>query len=89
MRVHVRRLAASSLLLSAALVAACDDDEPTGNGRPPQVLGVQATATGPTSVRVTFNSRPGDNSFIIQRAEGAGKARLPLGEGLDAHGRWP
>lgn len=72
MRVHVRRLAASSLLLSAALVAACDDDEPTGNGRPPQVLGVQATATGPTSVRVTFNSRPGDNSFIIQRAEGAG-----------------
>jgi hypothetical protein len=74
MRVYVRRLAASSLLLSAALVAACDDDEPTGNGTPPQVLGVQATAIGPTTIRVTFNSRAGDNSFVIQRAEGTASA---------------
>ena len=71
MRVTGRRLAATALLFSAALLAACDDDEPTGNGKPPQVLGVQVSATGPTSIRVTFNSRAGDNSFVIQRAEGA------------------
>ena len=71
MPVNVRRLAATSMLLSAVLVTACDDDEPTGNGRPPQVLGVQVTAIDPTSVRVTFNSRAGDNSFFVQRAEGA------------------
>src|SRR5688500_17905603 len=71
MRVFRRRLAATTLLLTAGLFAACDDDEPTGNGKPPQILGVQATATGPTAVRVTFNSRAGDNSFIIERAQGA------------------
>jgi hypothetical protein len=72
MRITVRSFAASSLLLAGVLsAAACDDDDPTGNGKPPQLLGVQATANGPTSVRVTFNSRAGDNSFIIQRAEGA------------------
>jgi hypothetical protein len=66
-----RRLAATTLLLTAGLFAACDDDDPTGTGKPPQILGVQATATGPTAVRVTFNSRAGDNSFVIERAQGA------------------
>lgn len=71
MRALGRRLAATSLLFSAGFLAACDDDEPTGTGRPPQVLGVQATATSPTTVRVTFHSRAGDNSFIVERAQGA------------------
>ena len=71
MRLTGRRIAATSLLLSAAMLGACDDDEPTGNGKPPQLLGVQAAATGPTTVRVSFNSRAGDNSFIIERAQGA------------------
>ena len=71
MRLTGRRIAATSLLLSAAMFSACDDDEPTGNGKPPQLLGVQAAATGPTTVRVSFNSRAGDNSFIIERAQGA------------------
>ena len=80
MRVFGRRLAATSLLLSAAVLAACDDDEPTGNGKPPQILGVQATATGPTTVRVSFNSRAGDNSFIIERAQGAASTTFsPVG----------
>ena len=74
MRVLGRRLAATSLLLSAAVVSACSDDDPTGSDKPPQVLGVQATATGPTSVRVTFNSRSGDNSFVIERAPGGASA---------------
>ena len=71
MRLTGRRIAATSLLLSAAMFSACDDDEPTGNGKPPQLLGVQAAATGPTTVRVSFNSRAGDHSFIIERAQGA------------------
>jgi len=71
MRVLGRKHAATALLLSTAILAACDDDDPTGTSKPPQVLGVQATATGPTAVRVTFNSRSGDNSFIIERAQGA------------------
>jgi len=80
MRALGRRLAATTLLLSTTLVAACDDDEPTGNGKPSQVLGVQATATGPTTVRVTFNSRSGDNSFIIERAQGASSTTFsPIG----------
>ena len=74
MRVLGRRLAATSLLLSAAMVSACSDDDPTGSDKPPQILGVQATATGPTSVRVTFNSRSGDNSFVIERAPGGASA---------------
>src|SRR5688572_16736230 len=80
MRIPGRRIAATSLLLSAAMFSACDDDEPTGNGKPPQVLGVQAAATGPTTVRVSFNSRAGDNSFIIERAQGAtGTSFAPAG----------
>src|SRR5688572_9208331 len=89
MSIPGRRFAATSLLLSAVLFAACDDDEPTGNGKPPQLLGVQATATGPTSVKVTFSSRAGDNSFVIERAQGtsspsfsqAGTAQAPATPG--------
>jgi hypothetical protein len=71
MRIPGHKLAATSLLMAAVFLTACDDDDPTGSGKPPQILGVQATANGPTSVRVTFNSRAGDNSFIVERAEGA------------------
>ena len=67
------RFALSGLVLAAALFAACSDDGTTEpNVNPP--LGLAVTATGATTARVTFNSLAGDNSFIIERAEGAGGA---------------
>jgi hypothetical protein len=65
----------SALMLAAATIAlaACDDDDPTENTVPP-VLGAQAApnpAAATSSIIVTFQSRAGDNSYNIERAEGA------------------
>ena len=66
----------SALMLAAAMcaLAGCSsDDNPTDN-TVPIVLGAQAapSSTAPTtSIVVTFQSRAGDNSFNIERAEGA------------------
>ena len=65
------RLARCCLLLAAAALAACgDDDDPTGTSINPP-LGLSVTPTGATTARVTFNSAAGDNSYVIERAEGA------------------
>jgi len=59
--------------MAAITVAACNDDNPTDN-TVPVVVGVQAApnpAATTSSVIVTFQSRAGDNSFNIERAEGA------------------
>lgn len=62
------------LALGATLIlAACGDDDPgTGpdnNPNPP--LALQAEALGVTTIRVQFQSTAGDNSYVVERAEGA------------------
>jgi hypothetical protein len=63
-----------ALALATFALAACgNDDDPTENTVPP-VLGVQATpntAAPTSSIVVTFQSRAGDNSYNIERAQGA------------------
>ena len=60
----------SALAMATFALAACsNDDNPTENTVPP-IIGVQATPSV-TSVVVTFQSRSGDNSYNIERAEGA------------------
>jgi hypothetical protein len=68
-----RELSAFTLAIATCALAACSDDDPTENTVPP-VLGAQATpnpAASTSSIIVTFQSRAGDNSFNIERAEGA------------------
>lgn len=59
-------------LLALALVGlvACSKDDPTAPTVDPP-LGLQLTATGSSSIRVTFNGRAADDSYTIERAEGA------------------
>jgi hypothetical protein len=68
-----RRLSALTFALAAITVAACNDDNGTDN-TVPVLVGVQAApnpAATTSSVIVTFQSRSGDNSFNIERVEGA------------------
>src|SRR5262245_34960977 len=62
----------ASRLFSVALLGllACSDDDPTAPTIDPPP-GLQATATGSSSVRITFNGRAADDSYTIERAEGA------------------
>lgn len=62
-------------LLALALVGlvACSKDDPTAPTVDPP-LGLQLTATGSSSIRVTFNGRAADDSYTIERAEGASGA---------------
>ena len=73
MRFPQRRLSALTLAIAAIAVAACNDDNnPTAN-TVPVLVGVQASpnpAATTSSVIVTFQSRAGDNSYNIERAEG-------------------
>src|SRR5918993_178183 len=67
-----RRLSAMTLAMATFALAGCDDDDPTENTVPP-VLGAQASpnpAASTTSIIVRFQSRAGDNSFNVERAEG-------------------
>ena len=68
-----RKLSALTLAMATFAIAACNDDDPTENSVPP-VLGASATPN-PTattsSILVKFQSRAGDNSYNIERAEGA------------------
>ena len=65
-----RRFAALAAVLTLGFAAACGDDGPTAPNATP-VLGVTVTAINSSSTRVTFTSRAGDNSYNIERAEGA------------------
>lgn len=58
---------------AAVLLAACggDDDPGTGPGNPNPPLGLQTEALGVSTIRVQFQSTAGDNSYIVERAEGA------------------
>ena len=52
------------------LLACSNDDDPTAPTVDPP-LGLQLTATGSSSVRIAFNGRAIDDSYTIERAEGA------------------
>ncbi|HEY8164142.1 MAG TPA: fibronectin type III domain-containing protein [Gemmatimonadaceae bacterium] len=58
-------LAAAALMLAAA----CSDN--TGPSAPNPILGLSPTATSSSSIQLTFNSTSGDQSYDIERAEGA------------------
>lgn len=64
-----RRMMTAGLAVMSLVAAACGSDS-TGPTPPQPVLGVTATARGSTSIRVTFNSVAGDDSYEIQRVEG-------------------
>ena len=67
-----RRLAVAGV--SLAVVTACGSDNttnPVAKTVDP-LIGVSATAMSSTSIKVSFNSRTGDQSFSIERAEGTG-----------------
>lgn len=55
------------------VVGACGSDS-TGPAAPQPILGLNVTPKGATSVQLTFNSVAGDDSYTIERAEGAGGA---------------
>lgn len=68
-------------LFTMIAFSACgdDDDGPAGPSRPNAPFGVVATATGSTTIRVTFNSASGVNNYSIERAEGAAGAFAQAG----------
>src|SRR4030095_12473016 len=71
MFLSARKLSALTLATATFALAACSsDDNPTENTVPP-VLGVQATAASTSSIVCTCQSRTGDNSYNIERAQGA------------------
>src|SRR5687767_1691716 len=68
-----RKLSATMMAMATFALVACSDDDPTENTVPP-VLGVQAAANPAattSSIIVSFQSRAGDNSYNVERAEGA------------------
>jgi hypothetical protein len=65
------RLITSVFALTLIGLAACgDDDDPTAPTLDPP-LGLQVTATGSGSTRITFNGRALDDSYTLERAEGS------------------
>jgi hypothetical protein len=67
----LRRFAAVSTITVLGLAAACGgDDGPTAPSATP-VIGVTTEAMSSSSVKISFTSHAGDNSYNIERAEGA------------------
>jgi len=69
MRFH-SSLATRACALALIALFACSDDDPTAPTVDPP-LGLQVSATGSSSARITFNGRAIDDSYTIERAEGA------------------
>ena len=66
-----RRIAAGSTVAAVVVAAACgSDSSPTGPTALP-VIGVTGTALSTSAIKLTWTSHAGDNSYIVQRAEGA------------------
>ncbi len=63
----------AALVLVAAAATACGKDS-TGPSAPNPILGASASSTSSASATVTFQSVAGDNSYAIERAEGAAGA---------------
>ena len=66
-------MSAATILLTAVSFAACSDDS-TGPSAPNPILGASAASTSSASATVSFQSVAGDNSYLIERAEGASGA---------------
>ncbi len=66
----LRRFAAVSSLTILGVLAACGSDDPTAPTATP-VIGVTAQAMSSSSVKISFTSKAGDNSYNLERAEGA------------------
>ena len=58
-------------------LGACSDDPSGPNTR--AVVGVSALAISSSSIQLTFNSRTGDDSYNVERAEGAAGAFAQIG----------
>lgn len=56
--------------LLAFFAAACSDS-PSGPSAPDPIVGLSLTPKGSSAIQVSFNSRVGDTSYDIERAEGA------------------
>ena len=66
----VPRLAKHAVILIAAVAAtACGKDSTAPTVNP--ILGAAAAAAGSSAITVSFNSVAGDNSYLVERAEGA------------------
>ena len=74
----LRRLAAVSTITAFGLIVACGSDDPTAPTAIP-VIGVTAQPISSSSVKITFTSRAGDNSYNIERAEGAAGSFAQVG----------
>ena len=68
---HNRRTLVAALSIFAFAVACSDSSGPLA---PNPILGLSTTAVNTTSIRLTFNSAAGDNSYDVERAEGAAGA---------------
>jgi hypothetical protein len=64
------QLTARAFAIALLGLAACSDDDPVAPTVDPP-LGLQVSATGSSSIRVTFNGRAVDDSYTVERAEGA------------------
>jgi len=67
--VSTSRKLASAVVLLALFGAACSDS--TAPSAPNPILGLSSAAKSISSVQLTFNSAAGDDSYDIERAEGA------------------
>lgn len=63
------RKLSSAIVVLALIVAACSDS--TGPSAPNPILGLSSTSKSISSVQLTFNSVSGDDSYDVERAEGA------------------
>src|SRR4051812_16109104 len=73
MRFDARKVFALAVAaLLAGTVAACDDGGSTGSDTLTPPLGVTATSTGATSIRVTWNQVPGATGYQVERAATGG-----------------
>lgn len=70
MRFPALRLTSAAALALLAL-ASCGDDDPVSPSVDPP-LGLQVVAIGSGALRVSFNGRAADDSYTLERAEGAG-----------------
>nr|MDP9177955.1 fibronectin type III domain-containing protein [Gemmatimonadota bacterium] len=68
-----RRSLIHAIAMIALYSAACSDSN-TGPSAPDPIVGLSTTAKGSSSVQLSFNSRAGDTSYDIERAEGAAGA---------------
>jgi hypothetical protein len=68
-----RRSLISAVAMIALYAAACSDST-TGPSAPDPIVGLSTSAKSSSSIQLSFNSRAGDTSYDIERAEGAAGA---------------